>query len=629
MALFSPHNTTTMADNRANETCKSQPKRPSPIMRISPVHLFVYVNIVTSIMRMICVGSLHSKKLLLTCTCIYLLAATGGTAGEGATTDASGEGGGWKNRYLRSATMVAAATFDDGPGATVTVSSTSVEKEEEEEEFDYESYHTKHHIPVPALGATMMGFMNPVKSASTASTSSSGIVVGTVNADDNAPQLQQQQQQQTLEDEDTFLPRGIIAFAGTSDAMKIFASGVYSGDVTDNNDDDSLTIDSVEKASPSAGGSIDGNSNAMTYDATLAQISKSRSSLLYGSNPSTNSIETDSVKHASRRKNEQPTSPLKNQRPRLPKTDSDLDRGRHLVGLEVREVQPHQRIIVDYQDSRSISNMNDFEEQQLMRPIRVLYLLSDDANVALNADGTNYESSYGNLPMLSTLLDTSFNRTAALWSRALSLAPVVGNILPTVKTCGSARIPEKHRETGVKDADIVIYVTGDNKYCGGAIMHSAICDFDQKMRPLVANINICTKNVPTTIAPDYGVQVLNFDDYEGYISTETARVLGASTSLLRHFNNPDTGIPYGSVEKNSNCVDGTQETISLPNIISEDVDSSTGQVYYEIRTPSVIEVVRNHFGCMTMTGARLGAKKGTTGCFGGFLDEVSLHRWNH
>ena len=113
------------------------------------------------------------------------------------------------------------------------------------------------------------------------------------------------------------------------------------------------------------------------------------------------------------------------------------------------------------------------------------------------------------------------------------------------------------------------------------------------------------------------------------MATETARILGASTSLLRYYNNPDTGIPYGSVEKNANCVDGTQETISLPNIISEDVDSSTGRVYYEIRTPNVIEVVRNHFGCMTMTGARLGAKKGTTGCFGGFLDEVSLHRWNH
>jgi len=574
---------------------------------------------------MISIGSLHSKKLLLTCTCIYLLSATGGTAGEGATNDASEEGGGWKNRYLRSATMVAAATFNNVPGATATVSSTSVE-EEEEEEFDFESYHAKHHIPVPALGATMMGFMNPVKLASTASSSSSGIVVGTVNADGNTPQLQQQQQQQTLEDEDNVLPRGIFAFAGTSEAMKNFASGVYSGAVTDNKYDDSLIIDSVEKARPSAGGSID---NAMTFDATLAQISKSRSSLLYGSNPSSNSIETDSVKHASRRKNQHPTSPLKNHRPRLPKADSDLDRGRHLVGLEVREVQPHQRIIIDYQDSRSISNMNDFEEQQLMRPIRVLYLLSDDANVALNADGKNYESSYGNLPMLSTLLDTSFNRTAALWSRALSLAPVVGNILPTVKTCGSARIPEKHRETGVEDADIVIYVTGDNKYCGGAIMHSAICDFDQKMRPLVANINICTKNVPTMIAPDYGVQVLNFDDYESYISTETARILGASTSLLRHYNNPDTGIPYGSVEKNANCVDGTQETISLPNIISEDVDSSTGQVYYEIRTPNVIEVVRNHFGCMTMAGARLDAKKGTTGCFGGFLDEVSLHRWNH
>jgi hypothetical protein len=570
---------------------------------------------------MISAGSLHSKKLLLACTCIYLLSATGGTAGEGATTEASREGAGVKDRYLRSSMVVAAANFVGDPGATATVSSTSVD-DDEEEEFDYETYHTKHHIPVPALGATMMGLMNSETSASTASSSSSGVVVGTVNADGNAPQLQQQQQQQALENENIVLPRGIFAFAGTSKAMK----KNFPGDVRNNNDDDSLMIDSVKKAGPSSGdaGSIHGHSNAMKYDATLAQISKSRSSLLYGSNLSSNSIETDSVKHASRWKNEQPTPPLKNQRPRLPKANSDLDRGRHLVGLEVRNVRPHQRIIIDYQDSRSISNANIFEEQQLMGPIRILYLLSDDVTVALNADGTNNEAAYSNMP-LSTLLDTSFNRTAALWSRALSLAPVVGNILPTVKTCGSARIPEKHRETGVENADIVIYVTGDNKYCGGAIMHSAICDFDQNMRPLVANINICIKNIPTTIAPDYGVQVLNFDDYESYTSTETARILGASTSLLRHYNNPDTGIPYGSIEKIATCVDGTQETISLPNIISEDVDSSTGQAYYEIRTPSVIEIVRNHFGCMTMTGARLEAKKGSTGCFGGFLDEVSLH----
>jgi hypothetical protein len=567
------------------------------------------------------IGSLHSKKFLLACFCIYLLSATGSTAGEGAASDASGDGGG-RNRFLRSAMVSAVATggdvqirassdsassFGGGPGSTVTVSSTSVEEEEEEEEFDYETYHARHNIPVPALGATMMGFMKAASSAAAAS-SSSGVIGSTVNADSKASPLHQQQQQQALKEEDIVRPRGIFAFAGTSEAMKSFA------------------FDSAEKTR-SSDGDIDSsnrNNQAMMYEATLAQISKSRSSLLYGSNPSSNSIQTDSVEHASRWKNEQPTS-LKNQRPRLPKTDSDLDRGRHLVGLEVREVRPHQRIIIDYQDSLSKSNTDNFGEQQQMRPIRIQYLLSDDINIELNADGTNNEASDGNMRLLSTLLDTSFNRTADLWSRALSLAPVVGNIFPTVKTCGSAKIPDKHRERGVENVDIVIYVTGDNKYCGGAIMHSAICDFDQKMRPLVANVNICTKNIPTTIAPDYGVQVLNFDDYEGYISTETARILGASTSLFRHYNNPDTGIPYGSIEKNTDCVDGTQETVSLPNIISENVDSITGQVYYEIRTPNVIEIVRNHFGCMTMTGARLEAKKGTTSCFGGFLDEVSLH----
>ena len=60
-------------------------------------------------------------------------------------------------------------------------------------------------------------------------------------------------------------------------------------------------------------------------------------------------------------------------------------------------------------------------------------------------------------------------------------------------------------------------------------------------------------------------------------------------------------------------------------MISEDVDSDTGKVFYEIRTPRVIEVVRNHFNCMTLTGARMEVKKGGISCFGGFLDDVSMH----
>ena len=509
-----------------------------------------------------------SMRSLLPCICISLLSATGSSVtGEDSASSTSDD------RFLRRGTS----------DSVITAASVDEEYFVEEEEFDYETYHNMHHIPVPALGATMMGLMNQ-DSLSNMSGGGPDAVV----------------------DEEIIQPRrSILAFAGTSEAMKSFAGGLLTNS---DRDDDNLLFDMTPK---DISGNIEDNimhNNAM---ATLDQITKYRSTLLYGSDPSPDMIVTDSIKNLSRnaktkKQNKQSIASLKYSKPRLPKNDNDLDRGRHLVGLEVREVQPHQRVIIDYQQN---TNTNDYEEQQILRrPIRIKYVLADSSTFDLNTE------------MLSTLIDSSFNRTSTLWTRVLSLSPVVGNIIPTVATCGSARIPEQHREEGVDDADIVIYVTSDNKFCAGSIMHSAICDFDQNMRPLVANINVCTNNIPTTIAPEYGVPMYNFDDYEGYITTETARILGASISLLRHYKNPDTGVPYGASMKNVKCVDGTQEIISLPNTISEEIDYNAGQVYY-ISTPNVIEVVRNHFDCMTMTGARLEGTIGTTSCFGAFLDE--------
>ena len=510
---------------------------------------------------------------LLPCICISLLSATGSrVTGEDSASSTSDD------RFLRR-------------GAAVIVN--DEEYVEQEEEFDYETYHNMHHIPVPALGATMMGLMNQESLSNNMSEGSAD------NAVDEGITIQPR--------------RSILAFAGTSEAMKSFAGGLLTNS---DRDDDNVLFDMTpsDVVSDSSGGSTVHNINAMMYEATLAQISKSRSSLMYGTDPSPDTIVTDSMKNSSRnnkkKQNKQSIASLKYSKPRLPKNENDLDRGRHLVGLDVREVQPHQRVIIDYQQN---TKSNDYEGQQILhRPIRIKYVLADSSTFDLNTE------------MLSTLIDSSFNRTSTLFSRVLSLSPVVGNIIPTVSTCGSAKIPEQHREVGVDNADIVIYVTSDNKFCAGSIMYSAICDFDQNMRPLVANINLCTNNIPTTIAPEYGVPMYNFDDYEGYISTETARILGASISLLRHYNNPDTGVPYGINMKNVNCVDGTQEIISLPNTISEEVDSNTGQVYYEIRTPNVIEVVRNHFDCMTMTGARLEGTTGSSSCFGAFLDEVRV-----
>lgn len=179
-----------------------------------------------------------SMRSLLPCICVSLLSATGSSVtGEDSASSTSDD------RFLRRGTS----------DSVITAASVDEEYFVEEEEFDYETYHNMHHIPVPALGATMMGLMNQ-DSLSNMSGGGPDAVV----------------------DEDIIQPRrSILAFAGTSEAMKSFAGGLLTNS---DRDDDNLLFDMTPK-------DISGNSednimhnNAM---ATLAQISKSRSSKLY------------------------------------------------------------------------------------------------------------------------------------------------------------------------------------------------------------------------------------------------------------------------------------------------------------------------------------------------------------
>ena len=601
----------------------------------------------------------------------------------------------------------------------VTEPSLADDEEEGDEEFDYESYHTKHHIPLPALGvSTMMGLMQNTGEVTRDATLDEEIahlndekqhdraVFSTLlprliddsvereielkHEDMEINELRKKEQQDKarlsellakvgkmggvgsleLQEDDAKIselrkekeddkskymallakleenaPKGLLAFAGTNLAMKNFAS--YG--IIDEGDDD--IMDGISTSSSSSNIPI-------MYENTLASISKYRSSLLESNELAEDDIDDNSSSIYDTSTNEllpkedadsstdkqtdiesvlaDSTSELESPAMEVnftsttsaalsdqsQSTYSNLDRGRHLVGLEVREVQPHQQIIIDYQDI--VSDYDYDEHEPSIRPLRIRFLLPD------HDDGVDYLK---NSKILSQFLDNSFNQTATFWAQALSLPPVIDNVIPTVPSCGGANIPQLHRETGVDNADIIVYVSGDNTFCGGSIMHSSICDFDQFMRPLVANINICTNNIPgVSLSSSAAVETDDIQqaiptnvlaDYNEYILTETSRILGASTSLFQHYHNPDTDTSYGTTETYANCIDGSQESVSLPNIISEDVDTSTGNVYYELRTPRVIEVVRNNFNCMTLTGARMEVKKGGTSCFGGFLDDVS------
>lgn len=80
---------------------------------------------------------------------------------------------------------------------------------------------------------------------------------------------------------------------------------------------------------------------------------------------------------------------------------------------------------------------------------------------------------------------------------------------------------------------------------------------------------------------------------------------------------------YGSTEKKITCVDGKEEALDVPNIIFEEIYQD-GNRSYELRTSRVTEIIRNHFDCMILTGARLEQRSDSIGCFGGFLDDVSV-----
>lgn len=629
---------------------------------------------------------MSSTKFVLLCCLYYLVSAAGGGV--------AGDSDGRPQRFLRAAAADASVDESAASAAATSVQEAAVTEpshdEPPEEEFDYETYHARHKIPVPALGAAtmMMGFANG--GAGAAASVESSVVAG--KGDEGVDEATKPAQTGAS----SFPYSGILAFSGTSEAMKQFASSSSGGGVQFsaklNDDDDDSVASGYSEGGDDAEQEEVNNNSAASMMATLAQISKSRSSMMFGSldtdEGSTSSSSAtmgggagdDGPDETAKFDNDDSSAPQQSSddsdsnegdvvevydpRPRktLPRTQWDLDRGRHMVGLEVRDVRPHQQIIVDYGDGEDDGQLQSTSPRRL----RINFILVDgkkkkrggegdagtDANGAAaqsdaqttEADATSSEVDNHGL-MLQTLLNTSFNRTAILWSRALSLPkrpPSVeagGYITPTVPKCGAATVPPAHREMGVPHADLVVYVTGSNRFCGGALMHSSVCDYDQNMRPLVANLNICTRNIPATTVrtPEHGeVQIVSsatLAEYDEYVSAEVARILGASTSLFRNYRNVDTGLPYGASERDVTCVDGTRERLSLPNVVGERYDDGAegagggGQqqaLHYEIRTPKVIEVMRNHFDCMTLTGARLEVKRvGGLSCYGGFLDEVS------
>lgn len=112
---------------------------------------------------------------------------------------------------------------------------------------------------------------------------------------------------------------------------------------------------------------------------------------------------------------------------------------------------------------------------------------------------------------------------------------------------------------------------------------------------------------------------------------EIGHVLGVTSDSLRYFRHPITGVPLTPrpfTLDSVTCVNG--ETMAYigkpgPNVMREVIDEELGTNHYEVVTPTVRRIVRNHFNCANATGAKLENQPTSTDCFGSHWDERTYY----
>jgi hypothetical protein len=117
-------------------------------------------------------------------------------------------------------------------------------------------------------------------------------------------------------------------------------------------------------------------------------------------------------------------------------------------------------------------------------------------------------------------------RTAEFWSKTLSVVPVSGNLrissaeLDNRQYCGDSEfteVPDEHISTGVKNADLILYVSGSDSsvFCPRRTLAVAVpCNFDNFDRPTAGAVNVCLDEImlnddgtaPPDVLQDYMVR---------------------------------------------------------------------------------------------------------------------------
>lgn len=213
-------------------------------------------------------------------------------------------------------------------------------------------------------------------------------------------------------------------------------------------------------------------------------------------------------------------------------------------------------------------------------------------------------------------------KISEIWSSILSVTPVENSIPITDDACyGFIDFPTNVIEDGIADADLVVFVSAHNKInnvtlCDyNALASASYCSLDQYDRPVVGFINLCIENIDVENNEDAAVAVG---------AHELAHVLGFSDDLFKFFRNSDNGEPLTErpfKKSTVKCVDGSTKKKSLASDLTLQQKGNDGSLYYEIVSPTVVEIAKNHFNCDSLSGVRLENQPTRDSCTGSHWDE--------
>ncbi len=288
------------------------------------------------------------------------------------------------------------------------------------------------------------------------------------------------------------------------------------------------------------------------------------------------------------------------------------------------------------------------QERYKTQPIRIKYITTPLEQTISKSN--NYKTKLRGQAVINQILP----QLASDFASTLQVMPTKSLSVPSDACFGyfQSYIPYSMYKPGVKDYDIIIIISasdslGDQKLCHSdpnlsTLAVSSPCNVDSNDRPVIGFANICLNALDVTI--DDKIDQSSILMMEDVLAHEFIHIFGLNSALFKYYrsaydNRPLTtrrntffGFNSEFETERFRCVndkpDQTLEAVSVNTLVynTETVRTYGGftstKGYYEIVLPTVAQVVRNHFNCSSLTGARLeNQPTSDTDCIGSHFDE--------